>query len=360
MGLVAFQQVGSSQTRDGTHASRTGRQTPYHWATRDAQNAHFNKFPKSLRSTALHRNTRLSPERNRCKADGSSTWGPVPLFSLTTTQEVLLSSVQFSRSVVSDSLQPLDCSAAGFPVHHQLPELAQTHVHRVGDAVSTLVSECGISDTEMWKLQPEPTQWASELLPGSRQPRPAAPWALLPPQHPVQTQALGSWQNLFSRLWMLVSAHISFAASPRQILTVLLGKDWIWNPKSRLQKCAFAFPPNLGLPLCQWIHISLSVKWIYTAFTCSECFRILWGQAVGIKRNYKWKMGKLDLWQVVGTQWALSSFLPLSSDHHWVPTGHRPRAGTQAGTRQTSCGPASLQLFSGWTDDQMIHTESKH
>ena len=23
----------------------------------------------------------------------------------------------------------------GFPVHHQLPELAQTHVHRVGDAI---------------------------------------------------------------------------------------------------------------------------------------------------------------------------------------------------------------------------------
>ena len=30
---------------------------------------------------------------------------------------------------------PTDCSVPGFPVHHQLPELAQTHVHRVGDAV---------------------------------------------------------------------------------------------------------------------------------------------------------------------------------------------------------------------------------
>ena len=30
---------------------------------------------------------------------------------------------------------PMDCSAPGFPVHHQLPELAQTHVHRVGDAI---------------------------------------------------------------------------------------------------------------------------------------------------------------------------------------------------------------------------------
>ena len=30
---------------------------------------------------------------------------------------------------------PTDCSMPGFPVHHQLPELAQTHVHRVGDAI---------------------------------------------------------------------------------------------------------------------------------------------------------------------------------------------------------------------------------
>ena len=30
---------------------------------------------------------------------------------------------------------PMNCSTPGFPVHHQLPELAQTHVHRVSDAI---------------------------------------------------------------------------------------------------------------------------------------------------------------------------------------------------------------------------------
>ena len=30
---------------------------------------------------------------------------------------------------------PMDCSTFGFPVHHQLPEFAQTHVHLVGDAI---------------------------------------------------------------------------------------------------------------------------------------------------------------------------------------------------------------------------------
>ena len=29
----------------------------------------------------------------------------------------------------------MDCSMPGFPVHHQLAEVAQTHVHRVGDAI---------------------------------------------------------------------------------------------------------------------------------------------------------------------------------------------------------------------------------
>ena len=46
------------------------------------------------------------------------------------TLDVIWRSVQFSHSVVSDSLQP-----HGFPVHHQFPELAQTHVHQVSDAI---------------------------------------------------------------------------------------------------------------------------------------------------------------------------------------------------------------------------------
>ena len=44
---------------------------------------------------------------------------------------------QFS-SVAQSSLtlcDPMDCSLPGFSVHHQLLELAHTHVHRVGDAI---------------------------------------------------------------------------------------------------------------------------------------------------------------------------------------------------------------------------------
>ena len=34
---------------------------------------------------------------------------------------------------------PMDCSTPGFPVHHQLPELAQTHVHRVSMSSNHLI-----------------------------------------------------------------------------------------------------------------------------------------------------------------------------------------------------------------------------
>ena len=46
-------------------------------------------------------------------------------------------SVQFSSVTQScpTLCDPMDCSTPGFPVHHQLPELTQTHVHRVGDAI---------------------------------------------------------------------------------------------------------------------------------------------------------------------------------------------------------------------------------
>ena len=44
-------------------------------------------------------------------------------------------SVQFSCSVMSTLCNPMDCSTPGFPVHHQLPEFAQTYFHWIGDAI---------------------------------------------------------------------------------------------------------------------------------------------------------------------------------------------------------------------------------
>ena len=46
-----------------------------------------------------------------------------------TAKKIQFSSVQFSSSVVSDSLEPHGLEHARLPVHHKLPELSQTHVH---------------------------------------------------------------------------------------------------------------------------------------------------------------------------------------------------------------------------------------
>ena len=45
---------------------------------------------------------------------------------------VTLSSVVQSCPTLCD---PMNCSTPGLPVHHQLPEFTQTHVHRVSDAI---------------------------------------------------------------------------------------------------------------------------------------------------------------------------------------------------------------------------------
>jgi len=63
------------------------------------------------------------------------TWCPMSLQPPTYkgTQSFQFSSAQsLSHVWLRD---PMDCSMPGLPVHHQLPELAQTHVHRVSDAI---------------------------------------------------------------------------------------------------------------------------------------------------------------------------------------------------------------------------------
>ena len=55
----------------------------------------------------------------------SQTW----LSDWTTT---LFSSIAESCLTLCDAM---DCSTPGLPVHHQLPEFSQTHVHWVGDAI---------------------------------------------------------------------------------------------------------------------------------------------------------------------------------------------------------------------------------
>ena len=57
---------------------------------------------------------------------GAELWTKVPTHN---------SAIQFSRSVTSDSLWPHGLQHSRLPIHHQLLKLAQTHVHRVDDAI---------------------------------------------------------------------------------------------------------------------------------------------------------------------------------------------------------------------------------
>ena len=47
---------------------------------------------------------------------------------------IQFNSIQFSSSVPT-VCDPMDFSTLGFPVHHQLPELVQTHVHWVSEVI---------------------------------------------------------------------------------------------------------------------------------------------------------------------------------------------------------------------------------
>ena len=71
-------------------------------------------------------------------------WSRAPQseIDLRTAVKYTFTSFQFSKVQFSSVAQsrptlcnPMNCSMPGLPVHHQLPEFTQTHVHRVGDAI---------------------------------------------------------------------------------------------------------------------------------------------------------------------------------------------------------------------------------
>ena len=97
------------------------------------------------------------------------------------------SSVQFSSVAQSCPTfwDPMNCSAPGLPVHHQLPEFTQTHIHWVSDAI-----------------QP------SHPLPS---PSPPAP-------NPSQHQSLFQWVNSSHEVAKVLEfqlQHHSFQRNPR-------------------------------------------------------------------------------------------------------------------------------------------------
>ena len=111
-------------------------------------------------------------------------------------------SAQFSSVQSLSHVQLCDCmnhSMPGLPVHHQLPEFIQTHVHRVGDTI-------------------QPSHPLSS-------PSPPAP-------NPFQHQGLFQWVNSLHQVAKILEfklQHHSFQWTPR---VDLLYNGLVWSPCS--------------------------------------------------------------------------------------------------------------------------------
>ena len=103
-------------------------------------------------------------------------------------------SFQFCRSFVSDSLWPHESQHTRPPVHHQLPEFTQTHVHRVSDAIQS-----------------------SHLL---SSPSPPAP-------NPSQHQSLFQWVNSLHEVAKVLEFQLSIIPSKEIPGLISFRMDWL-------------------------------------------------------------------------------------------------------------------------------------
>ena len=76
-------------------------------------------------------------QKTKIMASGPTTSWQIDGETMETVRDFIFSSVQFSSVTQScpTLCNPMNRSTPGLPVHHQLPEFTQTHVHRVGDAI---------------------------------------------------------------------------------------------------------------------------------------------------------------------------------------------------------------------------------
>ena len=78
--------------------------------------------------------TVTAQQHPRPVAEGAASWGCGARPGKSGFGSVQFSSVAQSCTTLCD---PMNHSTPGLPVHHQLPEFTQTHVHRVSDAIQS-------------------------------------------------------------------------------------------------------------------------------------------------------------------------------------------------------------------------------
>ena len=99
-----------------------------------------------------------------------NSWNAAHLASLsfTISQSLLklvsIESVSSVTQLCPTRCNSMDCSTPGFPVHHQLPDLAQTHVHWVSDAIQPSPPLSSTSPPALYLSQHQGLfQWVSSL-----------------------------------------------------------------------------------------------------------------------------------------------------------------------------------------------------
>ena len=146
-----------------------------------------------------------------------------------------LKAVQFSS--VSQSCptlcNPMNRSTPGLPVHHQLPEFTQTHVHRVSDAI-------------------QPSHPRSS-------PSPPAP-------NPSQHQSLSNESTLHMRWPEYWSFSFSIIPSKEHPGLVSFRMDWQWGPKKNRY-----FGTSL---VVQWLRLHASTVGGTVSIPGSACLMV--------------------------------------------------------------------------------------
>ena len=145
---------GSSQPRDRSRVSRiVGRRFTV-WATREVKKSevaqscsdslrpHGHQAPLSMGFSRQEYWSGLPfPSPGNFPTQGSNPGLPhcrQTLYCLShqgSLISVRMSSISSVAQLFPTLCDPMDCSTPGLPVHHQLPEFTQTHVHWVGDAI---------------------------------------------------------------------------------------------------------------------------------------------------------------------------------------------------------------------------------
>ena len=113
-------------------------------------------------------------------------------------------------------------STPGLPVHHQLPEFTQTHVHQVGDA---------IQPSRVTKSQTQVNDWTIIIIHINHQKRSSGPkYSLVPlKKNPKDSQALPSFGVTTKRRHMISTLSDWFWPRPIHRSSCWIPSPCIWT-----------------------------------------------------------------------------------------------------------------------------------